>query len=102
MKYFSLPESMKEGPVCICFEGVESGIALWLNGHYVGYSTDSFTPSEFDLTEYIDRDGVNKLAAMVFRYTAGSWCEDQDFFRFSGIFRDVYLYCGYEGDGPAG
>ena len=92
VKYFSLPKSMKEGPVCICFEGVESGIALWLNGHYVGYSTDSFTPSEFDLTEYIDRDGVNKLAAMVFRYTAGSWCEDQDFFRFSGIFRDVYLY----------
>jgi beta-galactosidase len=92
VKYFTLPESMKEGPVCICFDGAESGIAVWLNGHYIGYSTDSFTPSEFDLSEYIDRDGVNKLAAMVFRYTAGTWCEDQDFFRFSGIFRDVYLY----------
>ena len=92
VKYFALPESMKEGPVCIRFEGVESGIALWLNGHYIGYSEDSFTPSEFDLSEYIKREGENKLAAMVFRYTAGSWCEDQDFFRFSGIFRDVYLY----------
>ena len=78
--------------MCIRFEGVESGIALWLNGHYIGYSEDSFTPSEFDLSEYIKREGENKLAAMVFRYTAGSWCEDQDFFRFSGIFRDVYLY----------
>nr|MCR5746959.1 DUF4981 domain-containing protein [Lachnospiraceae bacterium] len=92
VKYFTLPDCMKEGPVCICFEGAESGIALWLNGHYIGYSEDTFTPSEFDLSEFIDRDGVNKLAAMVFRFTAGSWVEDQDFFRFSGIFRNVYLY----------
>ncbi len=92
VRYFRVPMNMKEGPVYISFQGVESGMALWLNGHYIGYSEDSFTPSEFDLTEYIDRERENKLAVMVFRFTAGSWCEDQDFFRFSGIFRDVYLY----------
>lgn len=91
VKYFVLPENMKKGPVYISFQGVESGFALWLNGHYVGYSEDSFTPAEFDLTEYVV-EGENKLALQVYKYTAGSWCEDQDFFRFSGIFREVYLY----------
>ena len=91
-KYFALPAEMADGPVYISFQGVESGFALWLNGQYVGYSEDSFTPSEFDLTPYVHRDGENKLSVMVFRFTGGSWCEDQDFFRFSGIFRDVYLY----------
>lgn len=92
VKYFRLPEGFEKGKVCISFQGAESGIAVWLNGHYVGYSEDSFTPSDFDLTDHIDRKGENKLAVMVFRYTAGSWCEDQDFFRFSGIYRDVWLY----------
>ncbi len=92
VKYFTLPENMKNSPVCVCFEGVESAIALYLNGHYIGYSEDSFTPAEFDLTEFIDPKGENKLSAFVFKYTSGSWLEDQDFFRFSGIFRDVYLY----------
>ena len=55
------------------------------------YSEDSFTPSEFELTDYL-KDGQNKLAAQVFKWTSSSWCEDQDFFRFSGIYRDVYLY----------
>ncbi|MCR5580338.1 MAG: DUF4981 domain-containing protein [Pseudobutyrivibrio sp.] len=91
VKYFTVPEIMKDSKVFISFQGVESGFALWLNGHYVGYSEDSFTPSEFDLTEFI-RPGENKLAVQVFKWTAGSWCEDQDFFRFSGIFREVYLY----------
>lgn len=91
VKYFTVPEQMKNSPVFISFQGVESGFALWLNGEYVGYSEDSFTPAEFELTPYI-REGENKLAVMVFKWTAGSWCEDQDFFRFSGIFRDVYLY----------
>lgn len=90
--YFSLSDEMKDGPVYISFQGVESGMALWLNGSFVGYSEDSFTPSEFDLTPYVKRDGENKLAVQVYKWTAGSWCEDQDFFRFSGIFRDVYLY----------
>lgn len=91
VKYFVIPDFMKDGPVYISFQGVESGFALWLNGKYVGYSEDSFTPSEFDLTPYI-KEGENKLAVQVFKWTAGSWCEDQDFFRFSGIFREVYLY----------
>ena len=82
---------MKGKRVFISFQGAESGLALWLNGTFVGYSEDSFTPSEFELTEYL-KEGENKLAAQVFKWTASSWCEDQDFFRFSGIYRDVYLY----------
>lgn len=92
VKYFTLPKDFGKGPVYISFQGAESGIAVWLNGSYVGYSEDSFTPADFDLTPFIDRDGENKLAVMVFRFTSGSWCEDQDFFRFSGLFRDVWLY----------
>ena len=91
VKYFDVPDYMKDRPVYISFQGVESGFALWLNGKYVGYSEDSFTPAEFDLSPFIV-EGENKLAVQVFKWTAGSWCEDQDFFRFSGIFRDVYLY----------
>lgn len=91
VKYFVVPEAMQGSPVYISFQGVESGLALWMNGHFVGYSEDSFTPSEFELTPYLV-DGENKLAAVVFKWTSSSWCEDQDFFRFSGIFRDVYLY----------
>lgn len=91
VKYFTLPDSMKDRPVYISFQGVESGMAVWLNGEYVGYSEDSFTPTEFDLTPYI-REGENKLAVQVFKWTASSWAEDQDFFRFSGIYRDVYLF----------
>lgn len=92
VKYFELPKSWEGGPVYISFQGVESAFALWCNGVYVGYSEDSFTPSEFDLTPWIVREGENKLAVQVFKWCSGSWCEDQDFFRFSGIFRDVYLY----------
>ncbi|MDD6428407.1 MAG: glycoside hydrolase family 2 TIM barrel-domain containing protein [Lachnospiraceae bacterium] len=92
IRNFTLPEFMKDGPVIISFQGAESAIAVWLNGSYVGYSEDSFTPSEFDLTPFIDRDGENRLAVEVYRFSAGSWCEDQDFFRFSGLFREVYLY----------
>ena len=91
VKYFEVPEKMQGKRLFISFQGAESGIALWLNGHFVGYSEDSFTPSEFELTEYV-KEGENKLAAQVFKWTASSWCEDQDFFRFSGIYRDVYLY----------
>ena len=91
VKYFEVPEAMKGKRVFISFQGAESGIALWLNGIFVGYSEDSFTPSEFELTEYL-KEGENKLAAQVFKFTSSSWCEDQDFFRFSGIYRDVYLY----------
>lgn len=91
VKYFTIPENMKNKRVCISFQGVESGFALWLNGHYVGYSDDTFDPSDFELTDYII-EGENKLAVRVWKWTSSSWCEDQDFYRFSGIFRDVFLY----------
>lgn len=90
-KYFTVPENMQGKRLFVSFQGVESGFALWCNGSYVGYSEDTFTPSEFELTSYL-KEGENKLAVQVFKWTSGSWCEDQDFFRFSGIFRDVYLY----------
>lgn len=91
VKYFTIPENMKNKRVCISFQGVESGFALWLNGHYVGYSEDTFDPSDFELTDYII-EGENKLAVRVWKWTSSSWCEDQDFYRFSGIFRAVFLY----------
>ena len=91
VKYFTLPEHFAGKRVFISFQGAESGLAVWCNGKYVGYGEDAFTPSEFELTDFL-QPGENKLAAQVFRYTNASWMEDQDFFRFSGIFRDVYLY----------
>ena len=91
VKYFTLPNGFIKDSLILRFEGVESAAVIWLNGHYIGYCEDSFTPSEFDLTEYI-AEGENKLAIQVTKWCAGSWLEDQDFFRFSGIFRDIYLY----------
>ncbi|MCA0756931.1 DUF4981 domain-containing protein [Paenibacillus sp. N4] len=91
VKHFELPELMQGKPVYISFQGVESAFYVWLNGEFVGYAEDSFTPSEFELTPFI-REGENKLAVEVYQRSTGSWLEDQDFWRFSGIFRDVYLY----------
>ncbi len=89
---FALDRPLEDGErVSVCFHGAESAVAVWLNGVYLGYGADSFTPSEFDLTPAL-RDGENRLAAQVVKWTAGSWIEDQDFYRFSGIFRDVVLY----------
>ena len=89
VKYFNVPEDWEN--VFISFGGVDAALALFLNGHFVGYSEDSCTPADFDLTPYLTA-GENKLAAMVFRYASASWLEDQDFWRFSGIYRDVTLY----------
>ena len=91
VKYFRLKEDMKGKRVFISFQGVESCAAVWLNGEYIGFSSDSFTPHEFELTGAL-REGENKLACRVYRWCSGSWLEDQDFLRFSGIYRDVYLY----------
>ncbi|MDQ0230311.1 glycoside hydrolase family 2 TIM barrel-domain containing protein [Metabacillus malikii] len=91
VKYFNVSENMQNRPVYISFQGVESAFYVWLNGEFVGYSEDSFTPAEFDLTPFLN-DGENKLAVEVYQRSSGSWLEDQDFWRFSGIFRDVYLY----------
>lgn len=91
VKYFTVPKNMENKPLYISFQGVESAFYIWLNGHFVGYSEDSFTPSEFDLTPYVTT-GENKIAVEVYQRSTGSWLEDQDFWRFSGIFRDVYIY----------
>jgi beta-galactosidase len=91
VKYFVVPAGWEKRPLYISFQGVETAFYIWLNGEFVGYSEDSFTPSEFDLTPYLT-DGENKLAVEVYQRSTGSWLEDQDFWRFSGIFRDVYLY----------
>ncbi|WP_018750591.1 glycoside hydrolase family 2 TIM barrel-domain containing protein [Paenibacillus sanguinis] len=91
VKIFELPAGMSGQPVYISFQGVESAFYVWLNGEFIGYSEDSFTPAEFDLTPYIV-GGSNKLAVEVYQRSTGSWLEDQDFWRFSGIFREVYLY----------
>ena len=89
--YFTVPAEWKGMGVRISFKGVEAGFALWVNGEYVGYSEDSFTPSNFDLTSYI-KEGENKIAVLDFKFVNGSWLEDQDMYRLSGIFRDVVLY----------
>ncbi|MDU0201751.1 beta-galactosidase, LacZ type [Paenibacillus sp. MAH-36] len=88
---FTVPSDWKDLPVYISFQGVESAFYVWVNGDLVGYSEDSFTPAEFDLTPYV-HEGENKLAVEVYRWCDASWLEDQDFWRMSGIFRDVYLY----------
>ena len=79
-----------EGFVSLCFHGVESSVMLWVNGRFAGYAEDSFTPSEFEISALV-RPGGNSICALVPRYSSGSWLEDQDFWRFSGIFRDVEL-----------
>lgn len=91
VKEFDLEEGLLGKRVCIRFEGVEQAMYLWLNGSFVGYSEDSFTPAEFDLTPYIREKG-NRLAVEVHKRSTAAFLEDQDFFRFFGIFRNVTLY----------
>lgn len=91
IKYFYLNPALENKKVFISFQGVETAFYVWLNGIFIGYSEDSFTPAEFELTEHL-ADGENKLAVEVYQRSSASWLEDQDFWRFSGIFRDVYLY----------
>ena len=90
LKRFDLDPSLRGKEVRIRFDGVERAMYVWLNGHFIGYAEDSFTPSEFDLTPYIQDEG-NVLAVEVFKHSTASWIEDQDMFRFSGIFRSVNL-----------
>ncbi|WP_017210710.1 glycoside hydrolase family 2 TIM barrel-domain containing protein [Clostridium beijerinckii] len=89
--FFEVKDELKNKQTFISFQGVETAFYVWLNGEFVGYSEDTFTPSEFDITDYL-REGENKLAVEVYKRSSASWIEDQDFWRFSGIFRDVYLY----------
>ncbi len=88
---FELPQEwLSEGQVRVIFDGANSALHLWCNGHWVGYSQDSRLPAEFDLTPYLHA-GRNRIAAMVLRWSDGSYLEDQDMWRLSGLFRDVTL-----------
>lgn len=87
---FDVDEALARDHVELVFHGVESAFYVWLNGTFIGYSTDSFTPSAFDVTGLL-KDKDNRLSVLVYQFSSGSWLEDQDFFRFSGIFRDVEL-----------
>lgn len=91
VKHFYLEEDWTNTPLYLHFAGVEAAFYVWVNGELVGYSEDSFTPAEFNLTPYV-HEGKNKIAVEVYRWADASWLEDQDFWRLSGIFRDVYLY----------
>lgn len=89
-KTFLLPRDFSAKGARIRFNGAENAIFVWLNGSFVGYSEDSFTPAEFDVTPFL-KSGKNRVAVMAVRFTTGSWLEDQDFWRFFGIFRSVEL-----------
>jgi beta-galactosidase len=88
---FNIPADWQGRQVFIVFDGVDSAFYLWVNGEQVGYSQDSRLPAEFDLTPYV-HTGENSLAVRVYRWSDGSYLEDQDMWFLSGIFRDVYLF----------
>ena len=88
---FTLPEQWHNGQTFLRFEGVMSAFYVWINGQRVGYSQGSMEPSEFNVTKYVHA-GLNEIAVEVYKYSDGSYLEDQDFWRFGGIHRDVLLY----------
>lgn len=88
---FTIPASWEDRQVLINFDGVESAYYLFINGQKVGYSENSYSPSEFNITTFV-KPGKNTIAVQVYRFSDGSYLEDQDFWRLSGIFRNVYLY----------
>ena len=90
--HFTLDHPLADGErLSVSLKGAGSTVAVWLNGTYIGYGGDEVTPSEFGLTGGLV-DGENKLAAQVYKWSGAAWIEDQDFYRFSGLFRDVMLY----------
>lgn len=91
IRTFTVSENWDGREIFIHFDGVSSAFYIWLNGEKIGYSQGSRTPAEFNLTKYLKK-GENKIAVQVFRWCDGSYLEDQDGWRLSGIFRDVYLY----------
>ena len=88
---FDLDPGLVDKRVCISFQGIEQAAYVWLNGQFIGYCEDTFTPSDFDLSSCI-RPTRNRLCVQVHKRSTAAWLEDQDFFRFSGIFRSVFLY----------
>ena len=91
---FTTPAEWDGKEILVSFQGVESAFYVWVNGEYVGYSEDSYTPAEFDISSYLNAPGEeNSISVQVYRWSDGSYLEDQDFIRLSGIFRDVFLFC---------
>lgn len=88
---FTVPENWNGQQIFVHFDGVISAMYLWVNGQRVGYSENSFSPAEFDITSYV-QPGSNSISVQVFKYSDGSYLEDQDMTRFSGIHRRVYLF----------
>ncbi|MEU6451227.1 glycoside hydrolase family 2 TIM barrel-domain containing protein [Streptomyces sp. NPDC046979] len=88
---FTVPRDWTGRRTFLHFEGVKSAHYVWINGELVGYDEDSYTPSEYDITDHL-KAGTNQIAVEVYRYADGDWLEDQDMIRLSGIFRSVYLY----------
>lgn len=84
IRYFQLERKLEGKRVILSFQGVETAFYVWLNGKFVGYSEDSFTPAEFEITPFL-KEGQNKLAVEVYKRSTASWLEDQDFWRFSGM-----------------
>lgn len=91
IRFFDLDEALIGKRVILSFEGAEQAIYVWVNGEFVGYAEDSFTVSEFDITPYVKETG-NRLCVEVHKRSTAAFLEDQDFFRFFGLFRDVNLY----------
>lgn len=91
LREFEIPLTWKNRQVLIHFDGVESAYYLYINGQKVGYSENSYSPSEFNITKYL-KAGKNTIGVQVYRFSDGSYLEDQDFWRLSGIFRNVFLY----------
>lgn len=89
---FQIPTEWGGRNVYINFGALKSAFYLWINGNFVGYSEDSKTPAEFDITPYINMSGSNRLAVEAYRFCDGSYLEDQDYWRMSGITRDVFIY----------
>ncbi|MEL6134838.1 MAG: sugar-binding domain-containing protein, partial [Bacteroidota bacterium] len=88
---FTLDQGVQQEAITLHLAGVQSACYVYLNGQYIGYSEGSMTPAEFDVTSSISRDGENLLDIIVIRWSDGSYLEDQDFWRISGLHRDVYL-----------
>jgi len=88
---FTIPDDWKDRRIFLHFDGVKSAFYLWINGQKVGYSQDSMTPAEFNITQYL-KSGENILSVEVYRWSDGSYLEDQDMWRLSGIYRNVYLF----------
>ncbi len=91
VRQFTLNPDLQEKRVFLSFDGFETALYVWVNGVFVGYSEDGYTPADFEITPFL-HEGENRVCAEVYRFSSASWIQDQDFWRFSGLFRGVSLY----------